>query len=766
MTRFFESIAHNRPTVVVIEDLHWASQPTLEFVSHFVRHATGAPLLLVGTARPEFLEANRALVDQLTELTLVDLKALNAGESSRLALALLPADDVPGLADRVAGQCGGNPLFAEELAHFLSEAPGGHVADAAAGAADIMPASIVSLVAARLDALPTEQKQLLTNASVVGEVFWPKAVAAVSMRPPDDVRAGLARLEEREFVRRLDESSLEGDVGMAFWHALVRDVAYEQLPRPSRSLRHIRAARWLEGRTRDSEDLAELVAHHYATGLEVATAAHQVELIDETRSAARTAFVRAGDHALRLDLAAAERHYHHALMTLDNDDPLVPELLLKRGGALMVVGRLDEAAKVQSEAVDMFGASGNTRRHALALSRLAFTLSKTRVDESRSLAEQALAMLTSDGPSEESIAALETWTTLRLWQGNLTEVLDATARTLRMAQRLGDQRPPRALSIHGYARYLLGERQGLDEMLEGIAIAERHGSGHELSGLRDAYARCLCVAEDPAKALCLVDEWIADARRRHDQGYVIDLSIMAARYLLLCGRWADAADAAGELLEESRHRETPSTEAELLAVLVAAHLGSGAVDEAGSALDRLEQLQPELQEERLNLGSVAGAGSAAALGDSGRGVWHLEQALSDAGFTNEPTDVLWWPLGVRVALALHRADLADALVEQALAWAPCPERVRLTLAALLAENRADNAAAATDYAAAAAAWEAGCAPHEAGLALLGAGRCQLSLGKVSDALAALSRARVILEGIGSRLALADVDRVFQSIRTA
>jgi class 3 adenylate cyclase/tetratricopeptide (TPR) repeat protein len=761
-TRFFEDIARSRPAVVVVEDLHWASETTIEFLRFFVRHASGVPLLVVGTARPEFVAAHPDIFEQGPAVARIDLKALSRAESSRLAQALLSEGEAASLTGLVAERSGGNPLFAEELVRYLTRRSDDGARPGDGEVPHDAPTSILTLIAARLDALPSEQKDLLADASVLGPVFWPDAVAAVGEASLDDVEAGLAQLEEREFVRRHAESSLEGASELGFWHALVRDVAYEELSRPARALRHLRAARWLESRTRDADDFIEVVAHHYATGLGLAQASGGQSLMEENRIAARAALVRAGDRALRLDLAAADHHYALAVETAGEDDAYLPELLLKRGEALMAVDQIDQAAAAQEEAVRLFAAAGDMRRQAYAQSRLAFTLGFSMADVSRSLTGRAVAMLAEDGPSVESIAVLETWATLQLWQGDLSAVVDATRRILSMADQLGLPRSRRAGSMHGYARYLLGERDGLREMLDGIAAAEKYGSAHEVSGLRDAYARCLCVAEDPDSALTLVREWIADAERRRDQAHVTELGMFAARYLLLCGRWDDALSTATGLLEESRHRGTPITEAELCAVLVGAHLGRGTLRAARRAAARFEELQPELGEQRVRFGDIAVAAWATDLRDGSRALRHLEQLLPTADFSSEPTDILWWPLAVRATLTVNEPDLATVLAREALGWPSCPARVRSTLTAVLAEDAADHASAAADYAEAAVAWAAGKSPHEAGLALLGRGRCLLDAGETTEAVAALSQARTLLEGIGSRPALAEVDRVRQT----
>ena len=759
-TQFFESIAQVRPAVVVIEDLHWASQSTLEFLRYFVTHASDAPLLLVGTARPEFLERHPDVFRRVPAVTHIDLKALSPGESSRLAEALLRHDDDADLAGQVAERCGGNPLFAEELARFLTDrqTPDGHPHDLEMRLE--APTSILTLIAARLDALPTEQKDLLADASVIGPVFWPTAVAAVREGDLHDVEAGLAQLEQREFLCRHADSTMEGEVELGFWHALVHDVAYDRLPRAARAVRHLRAAAWLEERTSDSDDLAEIVAHHYAIGLDLARASNELALVTESRSAAQEAFVRAGDRALRLDVAAAERYFGLATETVDDGDSSSPGLLLKRGEALRAVGRFLDAAGLQKEAVLHYETAGDVLRHTYALSRLAFTLSWNDPGESRRLAEQAVGML-DESASTESISVLETWATLHLWQGDLPVVLGATDRILIMSGQLGLPSPPRALGLHGYARFILGDPAGLAEMVEAIAIAEESGSAGELFGLREVYARCTCVAEDPEKARASVQRWVAEAEQRRDPASVVRFGVYAARYTLLCGRWDEALAVVADLTKEGRRRESPITEAELCAVSVAAHLGRGTPQAAARDAARFEELLPEIAEQCVPFGTIVVAALASGPGARSRRTRLLEQLL-ETSFASEPIDVLWWPLAVRIALAAEQTALAERLAGVALSWPTCPTRVRRTLTALLAERAGQFELAARDYTVAGEAWRTGRSPHEEGLAQLGLGRCQLQLRRRTEAITSLSNARVLFEGIGSRLELAEVDRVCQT----
>ena len=133
------------------------------------------------------------------------------------------------------------------------------------------PESVQALIAARLDTLEPEAKSLLADAAVIGKVFWAGAISAMGDRDPQTVTTTLRELSRKELVRPSRQSSMEGEAEYAFSHVLARDVAYNQLPRASRASRHVAAAVWIESKASERvEDLADVLAYHYATALELA----------------------------------------------------------------------------------------------------------------------------------------------------------------------------------------------------------------------------------------------------------------------------------------------------------------------------------------------------------------------------------------------------------------------------------------------------------------------------------------------------------------
>ena len=328
--RFLQRIAEERPTILVFEDLHWADDGLVSFLEHLADSTAAVPMLILGTARPDLIERRPAFASEAANASRIYLVALADSETAALATALLGDLAVPDdVRTSVARRAGGNPLFIGEVVRLLrdraihaSEVEGGGASSAGVSDEGLpIPSSIQAVIAARLDALPPATKSLLADAAVVGGVFWSGALVAMGDRSPREVADGLRRLEARELVHASKHSSVAGQDEYAFAHALTRDVAYAQLPRASRASRHVSAAGWIEalaaGRT---EDVADVLAYHYTTGLELAQATGQVEQAADLGPPARRFLTLAGDRALNLDARAAVSFFERALALIPIGD--------------------------------------------------------------------------------------------------------------------------------------------------------------------------------------------------------------------------------------------------------------------------------------------------------------------------------------------------------------------------------------------------------------------------------------------------------------
>ncbi|MFI5003410.1 MAG: adenylate/guanylate cyclase domain-containing protein [Solirubrobacterales bacterium] len=231
--------------------------------SYWAARLQDVPLLLLALARPEFLDARPSWARLPTNVT-VQLQALTEAHTQDLVRRLLSgAPDREAVAERVEEAAGGNPLFVEELAAWLSE---GDTANAAG-----IPANIKTIIAARLDQLPAGERQVILDASVIGDFFWQGTLEALGS--DGTLVETLHALERRGLIRHSPSSRIRGDQELIFKHGLVREVAYATLPKAARRERHAVVARFVEQAAGDPSAYAAILAHHWREAGDAANAA-------------------------------------------------------------------------------------------------------------------------------------------------------------------------------------------------------------------------------------------------------------------------------------------------------------------------------------------------------------------------------------------------------------------------------------------------------------------------------------------------------------
>src|SRR5438477_2029189 len=247
---FIESVAREQPTLLVLEDIHWADRSLLDLVELLAARLRDLPVLILTLARPELLDLRPAWGGGLPAYTALPLSPLSTAEAEELAQLRLGR--LHEAATKLADTAGGNPLFIEQLAATMAES-------SAAGA---LPTTIRGILAARLDALPAEERALLLDAAVVGKTFWRGALERM-VDGRDGLSELLGALERRDLIVRDTTSAIEGEQQFAFKHVLIRDVAYELLPRADRRARHARVAEFFEDRTSELGEIATALARHW-----------------------------------------------------------------------------------------------------------------------------------------------------------------------------------------------------------------------------------------------------------------------------------------------------------------------------------------------------------------------------------------------------------------------------------------------------------------------------------------------------------------------
>jgi class 3 adenylate cyclase len=476
--RFLEALAEKTSIVLVFEDLHWADDGLLDFVDYLADWASGVALLIVGTARPELLARRPGWGGGKRNASTVTVSALAADETAQLLATLLDQVLLPAeIQSAVLQRTEGNPLFAEEYVRmlqdrgFLVQSGGGWKLEEREQLP--LPESVQGMIAARLDSLQPEDKDLVQDAAVLGKVFWSGALAALAGREAFLLEEQLHGLERKEFVRRERRSAVAGETQYAFLHLLLRDVAYSQIPRAERADKHARAAAWIDSLSADrSEDRAEMLAHHYLEALELLRATGGDE--SALREPARKALTEAGERALALHAPAAAAGYlQTALDLMGPDDPDRAGLLftyVKTKWALGE-GELELIQRVH----DLALASGQRELAAEALALLGqqHWLRGESDPANRRLAD-ALALV-ANAPPSRTRAYVRVAMATRLWMsGRHEEGLKLSREGLAEAEALGDEEVTAdALRGIGTIRASQGDEEGLADLERSAELGEK-----------------------------------------------------------------------------------------------------------------------------------------------------------------------------------------------------------------------------------------------------------------------------------------------------
>ncbi|MET0937805.1 MAG: adenylate/guanylate cyclase domain-containing protein [Gaiellaceae bacterium] len=261
------SMGRHAPVVAVVEDIHWADPTMLDVLDELAERLDG-PILFLCTSRPDLLRSRPDWGGGRRAFSSLPLDPLSSEESAQLVSFLLDVDALSeGVRRQILERSEGNPFFLEEIVrHLIDEGLLLQEGDrwlARAGMDHVeIPDNVHAVILARLDLLSPEEKRVAQRAAVVGRVFWDGAVATLTR--VDDLDAALRTLRRREFVLERVSSSIAGQAEFVFKHVLIRDVAYESLPRKERGRAHAETAAWIEQTSGErTGEVAELLAHHY-----------------------------------------------------------------------------------------------------------------------------------------------------------------------------------------------------------------------------------------------------------------------------------------------------------------------------------------------------------------------------------------------------------------------------------------------------------------------------------------------------------------------
>jgi tetratricopeptide (TPR) repeat protein len=771
--RFLEALASRSPLVLVFEDLHWADAAMLEFIDHLVEWSTGVPLLVICTARPELYESHEGWGGGKRNSNTISLSPLSDSETAQLISALLAQAVLPAeVHNALLERAGGNPLYAEEFIRMLTDRGvlqrKGRVLTIDPDADIPLPHNVHALIAARLDTLPAERKALLHDAAVVGKVFWSGAVSALGERDDKQVRQGLHELARKELVRPARNSSMEGQQEYSFWHALVRDVSYGQIPRGQRGRKHRSVAEWLEGIAGErTGDHAEVLAHHYETALELTKVSSDASEVAALQAAASRFLVLAGERALDLDLGRAHSYFQRAVALLPPGDPQRGRVLSKRALTATNLGRYEEALVDYAEAIAEFKSQGDMVGTGEAMARSAVPLwYQGKTAESAERASAAVELLETQPSGQGLVYAYHATSQDAFFSGQFAEALERADKALHLAKRLKDQRGiTNALRIRGWARCEQGDLAGLDDVHDGLNMALSHSMGEEASMAYSVLTEVLWSIEGARSAIETNREGLAFAQRR---GRVDDALFSKANNISLlfdAGEWEELLAEAGSVREEISDR--PQLRAMLLPYMALVLTQRGATNEAASLEQEFLPLARQISDlQTLVPALTAAAVVRASVGDGGA-IHQLAEEFAEATEGRMGWRARRLPEIIRALVhTRHLGPAKKLLVDESDVHMTRDRHSAMTAHALVAEAEGHIEQALDLYIQAAQRWrDYGSVPEE-GYALLGVGRCLIALGDREAAREPLQKARAIFLRLGAVPLIDEVDGYLGDMQAA
>jgi len=515
-----ERAAAERPLVVVFDDLQWGEETFLDLIEHVALLSSGASILLFCMARPELTERRPAWPVTLR------LEPLGDEDVDRLMPRRVPGE----LRERIARAAGGNPLFIEEMLAMAGDAEGDVV----------VPPTLRALLGARLDQLDTAERSVLERGAIEGEIFHRGAVQALA---PDEaqVTPRLAALVRKGLIRS-DKPLIQGEDAFRFRHLLIRDAAYDALPKATRAELHRRFASWLEAHGTDLVELEEILGYH----LERACF-YRVELgmpDDGSLTAAARRHLMAGGQR-----AAQRQDYRAALSLFERAAALAPpaevDLLLEveLGEALNGMGRFDEALR-RADALAVRASAAGDRVGELCGLILAGSMRldgepEGALEKLSAFVEQALLVFQGAGDDMALYIAHSARAGMAYTGGRTGEMVGEHEAAFAHARKAGHL-PSASVADRGGVRFL--GTTPVPELLEWLDQNEPHtGRNHHLRGYR-AGALAMLGRFDEARAI--LAESRADLAEQGEEFLLANLSGFESAWVEL---WAGDPAAAVEL---------------------------------------------------------------------------------------------------------------------------------------------------------------------------------------------------------------------------
>ena len=563
--RFLEQMAARYPLVLVLEDIHWADEGLLDFIEFVSEWALGGILILT-LARPELLDRRSTWGEGKSNYTVINVDPLGSADSSAMVTGLLGEGLSEDVIHLITEPSEGNPLYTEEIVRMFIERgvltgsteQGWHPTT---GIQDIeVPRSIHSLIAARLDGLPADEKTLLQDVSVVGRIFWSGIAAQLSDQDEIQTHDQLKRLRVKELITSREPSSLSDEGEFSFHHALIRDVAYESLPKQLRAAKHSTVARWAEtARSEDREDMTEMIATHYERAVAYM---NEISVPDEeVRIPAMKALewsTLAAEHSEHMWQTAGALAWYQKAAALAEKVAMPDEgqarLWANYAWATMDVLPPEETLRLFEEGLELFGDSSSTEA-GLARARLGRVL--TRLGEyqrAEVVLDEALEILRKRSDRKALAMALAIVGQLKWWEERVGDARIALTEALALARAVGDLRTvtEASVTLATVEQMDCNWDRSLSEIDRALASArETRDLGLLIRAYNNAAASRLTCGDPDGLVLTLCSEGLNIARRHEHRGLQATIETVLSIALRRQGKLDEAVEHHEKTIEEA-----------------------------------------------------------------------------------------------------------------------------------------------------------------------------------------------------------------------
>jgi class 3 adenylate cyclase/tetratricopeptide (TPR) repeat protein len=666
----FERLAAVDPVLLLVEDAQYADAGLLDFLDHLIDWARGLPIFILVFARPE-LDQVRAGFAAGRNRTSLTLDPLDAASMDRLVNALVPG--MQGAAQRaITLQAEGIPLFALETVRSLIDRDVVQPIDGVyrlvsnVGQLEV-PESLHALMATRLDSLPPPVRHLVADAAVLGGMFSPSALAAVSGSDQTTVAEALVELVRRE-VFEISADPLSPERGAyQFAQGMLRQVAYDTLSLRDRKARHLAVAAQLRATyPDDGEEVIEVVAQHYLDSL--AARPHDPDVPAITVEAIK-ALIRAAHRALRTGAPSRAADNYSSAATLVSrsqaPDPDHSAAELWQLAADVAIRGMDARAALEhaSHSREAYETEGNLRAAAKAQSMGGTALRLLgRHREAREQLSTALQGLTAER-DEDTVFALCQSAALETFAGTpAADRLTAEALELGRIMDVDSILLFSLLGMRGICLDVLGRRvEAASYFREAASIADRLNDrlrqGQVLLNL--AYT---LGYDDPKRAISVAHEAISFLRHAGNRPGLALATSNLVSILLEIGEWDRAADA----LDKASHEfglddeDQVKSDSALLAAL------RGDADTARTLLTSLDHMHESEDPQDITATALVAGFADAAQNDPAGALREARVVLGQANRLGITASTLrWaWPLAARAAHELGDTNTLKELVAQ------------------------------------------------------------------------------------------------------